>query len=153
MFRNPLPACLGALTILLFAAASPAFADARSYCDAYAREAAARKSGAGDVAAGAIGGALAGAFIGALIDDGEGAGKGAIIGGGAGTVLGIGLSQEARKRAYEKAHAACMNQYSPAPQRVATSNNRDAHCAGKYRSYDARTRLYKAKSGKWRPCR
>ena len=140
---------------IVIAGSSAAFADARGYCDAYARDVADRKSGAGDVLAGTVGGALAGAFLGAVIDKGEGAGKGAIIGGGAGTILGLGLSQESRKKTYRKAFARCMDQYEAQPVRATQNRNADwlDYCAAKYRSFNPRTGLYKAGSGRWRPCR
>jgi uncharacterized protein YcfJ len=148
---------LGAASILMTASAGSALADRRGYCDAYARDVAARKAGAGDVIAGTIGGAITGAIVGGLIDKGEGAGKGAIIGGAGGTLLGAGITSDQRRKAYRKAYTRCMEQYEPEPVRVRAraSANEDwlDYCASKYRSFNPRTGMYRTNSGKLRRCK
>jgi BA14K-like protein len=144
----------GAAALLFTATAGSALADRRGYCDAYARDVAARKAGAGDVIAGTIGGAITGAIVGGLIDKGEGAGKGAIIGGAGGTLLGVGITSDSRRKAYRKAYARCMDQYEPEPVRArrAVDTDRLDYCASKYRSFNPRTGMYRTNSGKLRRC-
>jgi uncharacterized protein YcfJ len=145
---------------LMLAVSGDAWAGRESYCRAYARDVANHKSRGGDILAGTLGGAATGAIAGGIIDGGEGAGKGAIIGGVGGTLLGAALTGNSHKKAYKKAFRACMAQYEDdydnerveyrRPRRV---SDRDEYCADKYRSYDPDTGMYRAASGRWRPCR
>jgi uncharacterized protein YcfJ len=149
--------------------AAEAQAGRRSYCDAYARDVANSRVSGGDVLAGTIGGALGGAFLGAIIDGKEGAGKGAIIGGIGGTVVGAAGADSKWHRVYRKALADCMDMYEPRPvvykkvvykkpvPRPAGSLEEGSeawndYCAAKYTSFDRKTGLYTGKSGKQRTC-
>jgi hypothetical protein len=144
--------------------ASEAEAGRRAYCDAYARDVANSRVSGGDVLAGTIGGVIGGAFLGAVIDGKEGAGKGAIIGGVGGTVLGVAGADSKWHRVYRKAYADCMDMYEPRPivyrkpppkpagPLVPGSEAWNDYCAAKYTSFDRKTGLYTAKSGKQRTC-
>jgi hypothetical protein len=141
-------------------AAGPAEASRSGYCDAYARDVANSRTGAGDVLTGTVGGALGGALIGGIIDKGEGAGKGAIIGGVAGTVLGAAGADAKWKKAYRRAYDNCMARYDRTDA-VYSGDGRPApgtkawyrYCAAKYRSFNPDTGRYTAYSGKTYPCR
>ncbi len=141
--------------------ATPASAARAGYCDAYARDVANSKAGAGDVLAGTIGGALGGALIGAVIDKGEGAGKGAIIGGVAGTALGAGATNAKWKKTYRRAFDDCMDRYAGNRQPVYVGSGAPRpgtkawynYCSAKYRSFNPSTGMYTAYSGKQYPCR
>jgi hypothetical protein len=87
--------CMGAaLAVAVMAGfAGQASAGLREYCDSYARDVAHRKTNGG------------------LIDKGEGAGKGAIIGGVGGTILGPGVTSDRYKRVYTNAFERCIDNY------------------------------------------
>jgi hypothetical protein len=144
--------------------ASEAQAGRQAYCDAYARDVANARVSGGDVLAGTIGGAVGGAFLGAIIDGKEGAGRGAIIGAAGGTVLGAAGADGKWHRVYRMAYADCLDMYEPRPIVYAKPVPRPAgplvpgseawndYCAAKYLSFDRKTGLYTAKSGKQRTC-
>ncbi len=87
--------------------AAPAEARSKAYCRAYAEDYANDRVDAGDVLEGTALGAMAGAIIGLGIDGKEGAGKGALIGGAGGTVLGGAHANKKWRRAYRDAYAEC----------------------------------------------
>lgn len=144
--------------------ASEAQAGRRAYCDAYARDVADSRVSGGDILAGTIGGAIGGALLGAAIDGNEGARKGAVIGGIGGTVLGAAGADNRWHRVYRKAYADCMDMYEPRPivykkpvprpagPLVPGSEAWNDYCAAKYTSFDRKTGLYTAMSGKQRTC-
>ena len=143
-------------------ATSPASAGRGAYCDAYARDVANSRAGAGDVLAGTIGGALGGALIGAIIDKGEGAGKGALIGGVGGTVVGAAATNAKWQNIYRRTFDDCMARNAVRAQPVyadAGGTPRPGtkawyrYCAAKYRSFNPETGTYTAYSGKSYPCR
>jgi uncharacterized protein YcfJ len=81
----------------------------KSYCQSYARKEANRRAHAANVVGGAVAGAIAGALVGALIGGRHSVGRGAIIGGVGGTVVG-GVSTNSRwHRIYNNAYANCRN--------------------------------------------
>ena len=146
--------------VMLAAVSGDALASRKSYCEAYARDAADHKTGhGGDVLFGTVAGALTGALIGAAIDDGKGAGQGAIIGGVGGTVLGAAATSQKWQRTYERSFDRCMARYEPPPAAkeepvvVAGVESRHQYCEAKYRSYNRQTGTYLSLSGQLRPCR
>jgi hypothetical protein len=154
--------------VLLAGLADSAQAGRQSYCDAYARDVANARVSGGEILAGTIGGAVTGAFLGAVIDGKEGAGKGAIIGGAGGTVIGAVSADGKWHRVYRLAYADCIDLYEPRPvsyeKPVAKPAAKPAaklelgseewinYCESKYNSFDRKTGMYTALSGKHRPC-
>ncbi len=141
--------------------AVPASAGRAGYCDAYARDVANSRAGAGDVLAGTIGGAIGGAIIGGIIDKGKGAGRGAIIGGVGGTVLGAGATNAKWQKIYRRTYDDCMYRNSVSAQPVYNDGAAPRpgtkawyrYCSAKYRSFNPNTGTYTGNSGKTYPCR
>jgi hypothetical protein len=150
---------------------SSAFAGPDVYCDAYARDAANRKTG-NDAAipAGAGGSTIGGSVAGGVVGKDPGASKGAVVGGITGTVLVAPAADEKWQKSYQIAFEACMVNYAPeeAPQKTEAAaaavplqkpakrkSGKDwaEYCAAHYRSYNPQTGKYKSYSGEWRACR
>jgi len=150
---------------------SSAFAGPDVYCDAYARDAANRKTG-NDAAipAGAGGSTIGGSVSGGVVGKDTGASKGAVVGGITGTVLVAPAAGEKWQKSYQIAFEACMVNYAPeeAPQKTEAAaaavplqkpakrkSGKDwaEYCAAHYRSYNPQTGKYKSYSCEWRACR
>ncbi|MFT3986162.1 YMGG-like glycine zipper-containing protein [Aestuariivirga sp.] len=98
-----------AASVSFAAAAAPALANDPYYCDNYARKKANHAANGGNVLAGTAIGAGAGALVGAIVGGHHSVGKGAIIGGVGGTVVGGVKTDQKWKKKYNNAYAQCMS--------------------------------------------
>jgi integral membrane sensor domain MASE1 len=85
-------------------------AASKAYCRTYAKKQANRRTRGGDVLAGAAIGAGLGALTGAIIGGKHSVGRGAIIGGVGGTVVGGVSTNDKWHRRYNNAYAFCRSE-------------------------------------------
>jgi hypothetical protein len=93
--------------IVAISGASPSFALSKGYCRAYARDVANHRANVGNVLLGTAVGAGLGALGGAIVGGHHAVGTGALIGGGAGTVVGGVRTNDKWHRVYDRAYADC----------------------------------------------
>ncbi|MGH6853961.1 MAG: YMGG-like glycine zipper-containing protein [Aestuariivirga sp.] len=96
-----------ALIFAVSTAPDPSFALSKRYCHDYARKVANRKANVGNVLVGTAIGAGTGALVGALVGGRRSVGRGAIIGGVGGTVVGGVHTNEKWRRVYNRTYAEC----------------------------------------------
>jgi uncharacterized protein YcfJ len=156
---------MGTVAMVMTAVSVPSQAASRKQCKDYAYEQAYRSGSSGKkLVRGALGGAVIGGAAGAILGKGKGRniGKGALLGGVAGTVFGA--SRERRgyvdQAAYEQAYADCIeSSYNDGVDR--RYERRQEHrrirseveyCSERYRSYDPSTGMFLSYSGEYLPC-
>jgi uncharacterized protein YcfJ len=109
MSRSKIFAAALVATMATGTLATESYAAGKSYCRAYARDVADRRTGAQQVVGGAVGGAVAGGVLGALIGGKHAVRTGIIAGGVTGGVLGGAHANKKWDKVYRRAYNDCRS--------------------------------------------